>query len=757
MAWPKLKGMSNRDAARYARWSAGVAFAICFAVLGVYLHRRWRERANEKGLQPVPAAVAQQSTGFGFSRAFEGRTIFTVRASQATEFKDENRSLLENVMITIFGPRGDRNDSVHANECSYEPQTGSIRCEGVVQIDLRNARSVPQKTELHLEASNILFDRDSNVSTNSAVTLTFPGGKGSGTGLVYAPQSENVTLEKDVQLEITPPRNGHRASVHITSSSLAFRRSEDALRLTGPVRVQQDSQTLTTGMLELQLDAAMRPSRAMAAQNPEVVARSARGNLSLAAARMSADLLPNGALRNLNADESVHGEANSREGTDHLSAQHIQVVMDSNGARSEPREILAQGNVRLETNRSKSQGRLATESLRSELSPSQNGRGTGISSAETLAPGKLTLAKPAESVEINGGKLSATFGAQNEISELRGTSGVSVERTLGTKAAEKSSAQTLLAKFGTDGNWQTIDEDGNVKFQQGEKSGAAATAQLESATNQLILSGAASVEDSSSHLQAAKIQLNQATNEIHASGNVVASFSGQKGAPTAGPMVGSAQISADEMDGVSAGKSATTDFSNIGHAVFTGHARMWQGSNVLQAQTIEFWQDENRAEARGNVFGEFVETPHKSTGDAKHQSKPAPVLWQVRAPKVDYWSEAGKMEWSNGVDARSSEGTIQSQNVQMFFTRAENNQQALERAIGTGNVRIEQNGRTGTAERGEYVARDGKFVLSGGQPTLADAAGNTTTGRELTFFLANDSILVGSQNAAAETTTKHPQ
>jgi hypothetical protein len=47
-----------------------------------------------------------------------------------------------------------------------------------------------------------------------------------------------------------------------------------------------------------------------------------------------------------------------------------------------------------------------------------------------------------------------------------------------------------------------------------------------------------------------------------------------------------------------------------------------------------------------------------------------------------------------------------------------------------------------------------KFILSGGQPTLAGSSGNTTTGRELTFFLASDTILVDSQNEP-RTVTKH--
>jgi predicted Rossmann-fold nucleotide-binding protein len=58
------------------------------------------------------------------------------------------------------------------------------------------------------------------------------------------------------------------------------------------------------------------------------------------------------------------------------------------------------------------------------------------------------------------------------------------------------------------------------------------------------------------------------------------------------------------------------------------------------------------------------------------------------------------------------------------------------------------------AEQGEYLAAEGKFVLSGGQPTLMDASSDTTKGHSLTFFVANDTILVDSQEGS-RTLTKH--
>jgi hypothetical protein len=74
--------------------------------------------------------------------------------------------------------------------------------------------------------------------------------------------------------------------------------------------------------------------------------------------------------------------------------------------------------------------------------------------------------------------------------------------------------------------------------------------------------------------------------------------------------------------------------------------------------------------------------------------------------------------------------------------------------LAQGNVIVREGDRRGTAEQGEYVAAEGKFVLSGGQPTLANASSDTTTGHSLTFFVANDTILVDSQEGL-RTLTKH--
>jgi len=82
--------------------------------------------------------------------------------------------------------------------------------------------------------------------------------------------------------------------------------------------------------------------------------------------------------------------------------------------------------------------------------------------------------------------------------------------------------------------------------------------------------------------------------------------------------------------------------------------------------------------------------------------------------------------------AQSAEQIMHAAVVDLYFTRAGKlnsnaanfsapanpapGAQQVSRAVGTGDVIVEQGTRKATAERGEYSATDGKFVMSGGNP-----------------------------------------
>ncbi len=713
---------------------------------------------GEKNVKAVPASVKQQSAGFTFSRNIGAQTLFTVHAEQATQFKEQNRSLLENVSIKIFGARGERDDSVRADECSYEPETGSIRCHGVVQIALRNAQTrdgvnasssgAGSGNGIELQTSDILFERDSGkVSTDKPVKLDFRDGQGSAEGILYDPQTENVTLENNVRLKLAAQGKTSGGAVNLTASSMEFERKENLLRISGPVRAEQDGRVLVAGAMELQLDAAMRPAEARASGYPTITANDVGGAAKFSAGQMEGGFSHTGVLEKIMATDGTHGEWTGDTKNDtakgDFSAKTVELLMGEERGENEPQKILANGNVKVAMSADKIRRALATESMVMDFARNKAGRGSHIARAESLAPAEITSASAKESARIHGGKIEAEFGAENDLRALNGNSGVEITRRIAGKPPETSSAQEFSAGFARSGEWENIAERGEVKFSENGRTGRADAAHFSRATNEATLTGAASVEDADSRLQAETIRIDEISGEVHASGKVVASYFGKRAGAGAAIASGTS-ISADEMNGTATTNAAPSNR----HAVFSGNARMWQGTNVLQADTIELWQGEQHAEARGNVSGEFVEAAHQSGAQKQKRAASAPVLWHVQAAKVDYSSEAGKMEWSGGVKAHSSEGNISSDTLELTFAKSADGRQTLERAIANGGVRIEQNGRVGTAERGEYIAKEGKFVLSGGEPAIADASGNRTTGRELTFYLTNDSIVVDSGTKA---------
>lgn len=129
--------MRTSEAQQYARWSLAVAGLLVLIVVGVYLRNAWLARQAEKKAPPaVPPTIQQRSNEFSFSKVEGQRTIYTVRASHTTEFKEGNRNLLEDVAISVYGRKGERNDTLRTSACDFISNTGKISCAGEVQIRL---------------------------------------------------------------------------------------------------------------------------------------------------------------------------------------------------------------------------------------------------------------------------------------------------------------------------------------------------------------------------------------------------------------------------------------------------------------------------------------------------------------------------------------------------------------------------------------------------------------------------------------------
>jgi len=225
--------------------------------------------------------------------------------------------------------------------------------------------------------------------------------------------------------------------------------------------------------------------------------------------------------------------------------------------------------------------------------------------------------------------------------------------------------------------------------------------------------------------------------------------------------------------------------SKTGRAFYSGHARLWQGDSVLEAETIELLRETRVLNAAGHVQAVFPQAAAQPAGNTANRASqkssgltPAaisetqpstkkPHLWHATSGTLSYSDKDGRAHLEQNVVVQSAEQRMRGPILDLYFTRAPGpatnsasnatpaaGPQQISRAVGTGGVIVEEGGRKATAERGEYLADSGKFVMSGGNPTLYDGAAGTTTGRQLTFYLADDTIIVDSENGS-RTLTKH--
>jgi lipopolysaccharide export system protein LptA len=771
--------LRNQESARYARWAAWAAAAIVLVVAGVYAQRAIRAARARKNAPPsIPESVQQQSAEFSYVGTDQGRALFTIRASHATQYKDQNRALLQDVWITIYGHDGSRNDNIHTRECNYEPSTGNVVCEGDVQIDLASATPAsgkPGDKSLQVSTRNLSFNRETGDATTTApVQFRFPQGEGRSDGMIYSSQKEIVHLTHNVQLDLAASDKSGGLPVTATGGSMEISRNDRMVELDAPANVRQGGRALSADKISIELDADFRARHAIARGHPQVTSDDPRGKSTATATQFDLFVNSDGWIERIVADGNVEGSRDAAGTADHFSATNV--VLNMTPQHNLLRELTAAGNVKTNSRMGAESRSIETESLLATFGPGRSDGQQVIQTVSTLAPGTIETKSADETTTLRAKRFVAQFAPTGRLDTLLGHGGATVSRKIGSAPPQIIKAAELAAKFSPDGEWQQLDETGDVHFQQADRQASADRANIVRSTELILLDGSPVLTDSMSRTTATSVAINQKSGEIRASGGVLSTYfpSAQNSAMSLGS--GPGHISAVTLTG------STTS----GHVTYVGHARLWQGDSVLEANQIEIWRDEKKLQATGNVVANFPQASPPAQPVAKSSpvtstraistAPSGPTLWQIRAPMLTYGGDTGKAHLESGVTADSQQGSMQSRTLDVFLTPASEPARAkpssasakappppagsatdgrqLDHALALGGVTVRQGDRRGTADQAEYTASDGKFVLSGGQPTIIDASSDTTTGHSLTFFVANDTILIDSQEGS-RTLTKH--
>jgi lipopolysaccharide export system protein LptA len=799
-------------------WFGVLALAAVAVVGGFY----WRARMElRQTLRDLPGKVGldiqQTSEGFTMSKSEGGRTLFTIHASKATQFKLGSRAALHDVSIIVYGRKSDRFDRIYGEDFEYDQKAGTVVSKGEVHIDLEGgpggmvgkpdgnpsgnpsntpgvgAKGNPEgetppetKKPIHLLAEGLIFHQKTGLAeSDGRVAFQLPQASGTARGATYDSRNSELTLRSAVDITA-----GGKQPTHIVARSGTLTKTPRVVTMENVEMTSQGRTVLADqAIVHLAEDNAVQWVNAVGnvrlSDAGGLRLRAAKGELRMGARNMAESAWFTGGVDFESARQAAGGHSgemrlqfaarDSKPASGGGTAARLQTIYASQGAvlRQAPRE----GSAHPQAVTMTSNAMTFALNEKQELSSAQTagpgelithpvaGGGTGTGNAALPAAGARAgnAALPAAGAGagdtvIDAQLFTAEFGEDNRLRTVHGTGAVQVTSHAPGVPDKVSTSQTLVAEFSPAGEITRAVQEGDFRYREGQGSKGepggrrawASRATYSPLDESLTLAGAPRVVDGGMTVEADSIRLLRAgsgagAGEMFAVGNVKSTYSELTVQP------GGALLAASDPVHVTARAMNATQSSGLAH--YTGGSRLWQGSNIVEAQTIDFDQKTRTIAALGDtkrpVSSVFVQVDGKGKSSA--------VL--VTAPRLNYSDGERAARYTGGVTAKGEDGVITAGRADVFLNAAGAGHAAgpsqLERIVAGTHVVVQQQGRRAEGEKLVYQASNGTYVMTGGAPELSDPVNGTVRGDSLTFYSHDDRVVVEGGDSSRAVTHTH--
>ncbi|HZE27918.1 MAG TPA: LPS export ABC transporter periplasmic protein LptC [Terriglobales bacterium] len=739
---------------RLRRWFVLAAVALSLVVAGVYLHRRSQVREVLKHIPgKMDIDIQQTAEGFKVSKSEGGRTLFTIQASKVVQFKLGGRAELRDVTITLYGRDSSRYDQIYGDDFGYDPKSGDVTAKGEVRIDLeanpkgllKPDQSVPTelKNPIHLVTRDLMFNQKTgNALTKAKVELRMPQATGSAVGVHYTAEDNVLTLDSQVDLVLAGSGKAKLTATRGVISKTPRQVVLDHPRLShGPQRMDAQKATLylrddntvdhvlaSDGVqADLPGDA---PIHARAAQ-AEFKVNPAQDGLSTAV--LSGDVQLDAA-----------GERPAR-------ANAGRVVLDFAG-KNLLSKIRAEDNVKLVEFPAATPDASAANSQQVEITaPAIDfvlAHGKHLDHAETSSPAQIAVLPATNDNShtlVTAGKFKAKFDDRSRLSAVHGAPDARITSSTPGQPEHTSTSQTMDVAFRPAGGIDSIVQQGDVAYTDGERQARANRARYTPADQMLELTGSPRITDQGLTTTARIVRMNRASGDATAEGQVKSTYSDLREQPNGALLAAASPIHITAR--------SMTVHRTTAVATYAGDARIWQDANVVEAPTLQFDRDHRSVVAQGD--GQPVSTVLVQV-DKKGNATPI----SITSARLTYTDDQHRAHFEGGVTARGADATITADHLDAFMiprSQASSNQSfkgqgQLDRIIAEGNVVIQEPARRAQGEKLVYTAAEEKFALTGGLPSIFDAEHGKTTGDSLTFYKRDDRVLVEGRDTSPTVT-----
>jgi len=760
---------------RLRRWFAVGATLIALVVAVTFLSRRVQLGHLAKKIpKKIDIKVQQTAEGFTVSKSESGRTVFTIRASNAVQYKVGGHALLHNVTITVYGRDSARFDQIYGATFDYDQRSGIVIAKGEVQIDLEanpHGAQLPDqsappelKNPIHLKTSNLVFNQKTgDAYTSERVEFHVQQATGSAVGATYTAETGLLDMKTQVHVvvagEVPAVLDAIHGTIQKDPRQLEFDQPKvvrgdeyfDSKHAT--VYLRDDSTVdhmIATGDVHLR----------MAAKQP-ITAQADRGELFMTEAEEK------NILRTIVLSGKVEFQ---QSGPQPVQGNSGRLTVNFTGA-NEAKTARAEDNVRLVQHQVKrSEVRAANaESGKQDVIVTapiidfflQDGQQlkSAITSGHQsqIEIAQMDESKKGQKTVITAVKFNAQFDQSGQINAIHGAPNAKIVNSSPGQPDRVSTSDIVDALAKPDGGVESVVQQGNVVYVDKDLKAWGARARYTPDDEMLYLNGSPRVIQDGMSTTATAMRMNRGSGEAFADGNVKSTYNDLKQQPTGGMFASSDPIHVTAQKMVS--------HHNPGVATYTGKARLWQVANVVEAPSIEFDRETRSVVAFGNI-GEPVATALVQTDS---EGKTTPVA--ITSDRLTYTDSERKAHFEGNVVARGQDATLTANTLEAYLKPAEpssdktsENKTAqkspaeasrLDRMIADGRVVVAQPTRRAKGDHVLYTADDDKYVLTGKLPSIFDAERGTVTGDSLTFYKRDDRVLVeGEAKSPAVTHTR---
>jgi len=768
-----------------------MALAIVTVVAGFYLYARFKLHGALKNLPgKVGIDIQQTSEGFTLSKSEGGRTLFTIHASKETQFKTGGRYELHDVNIIVYGRNSDRYDQIYGDDFEYDQQQGTVVSKGEVHIDLEgntggqklDDQAAPRETQnpIHLRTEGMTFNQKTGLAeTDGAVEFRVPQASGTARGATYDSKNNELSLHAAIDIQTEGVQATHIVASHGKVTKEPRVLTMDSVQVEGTGRkLLADHATVNLGddnsVQQMNASGNVRMSTVEGMQ-----VRSPRADMKLGEnSRVESALFSGGvdfesgkqAAGGHSGEMLLHFVPGLKKKMGAAKSASIAVPKDKNapkiagqkdsGETAVLESIYASRGVTLRQaakENSKNPQSLAMTSNAMTLAIRD---GNLLSSAKTEGAGKIVLTPTApksigEQTTIDAQHFTADFGEKNQLQVIHGMGGVHVLSHVPGQPDKVSTSDSMVAQFTPTGEVGRVLQEGNFIFREGESSRSSPGGQTSFADHanyypqddSLMLQGNPRIVNGGMTVTADSIRLLRRSGEAFAQGNVKTTYSTLKLQPN-----GALLATADPVH-VTAHAMNAMQLTGVAH--YSGGARLWQNSNIVEAQTIDFDQKARTIVAQGDrkhpVSSVFMHVDAKGVAST--------VV--VNAPKLNYTDSERVARYSGGVTAHGQDAVLRADHADVFLNPVGagsshiDGPSQLDHIVATTHVLVQQQDRRAEGEKLIYTAASGSYVMTGGTPLLSDPTNGTIRGDSLTFFSHDDRVIVEGNGSSRTVTHTH--